>query len=112
MVLGLSYVETDARLLLRKRQEKNIKIYAYICQRQLRERERLGHRTRRGTKIAFCARTAVPYMDRAVQSTRHTDILADYHRPSSEALRRAAPRKDVECDSPVISKASQYTWLG
>jgi hypothetical protein len=54
----------------------------------------------------------VPDMDRGVQSARNIDILADYHSPSSEALRRAELLKDVECDALFIRNASQQTWLG
>jgi hypothetical protein len=65
------------------------------------ETDRLGHRA------------AVPDMDRAVQSTRNTDILADYHSRRSEALRRAQLRKDVECDTLFIRNANEQNmvWL-
>jgi len=33
--------------------------------------------TRRGTKIGFCARTAVPDMDRGVQSTQNNNSVED-----------------------------------
>jgi len=53
-------------------------MHTYMSKTSKREREKLGHRTRGGTKIAFCARTAVPDMDRGVQSTQNTYIVADY----------------------------------
>jgi hypothetical protein len=91
VVFGLSCVETDARLLLRERQEKTSKIYAYIYMSKTTE-------TRTWTGV---------YSPHA----RNTDIMADYHSPSSEARRGAQLRQDVECDALFIRNASQQTCL-